>query len=74
MAIIKNILLVFIISIIVHARIKDGIIYPLEKIDIEDKEVLIKIEDKIPNKPAFSVSFDISDEVFQEILENEGIF
>jgi len=61
-------------EIIVHARIKDGIIYPLEKIDIEDKEVLIKIEDKIPNKPAFSVSFDISDEIFQEILEDEDIF
>ena len=61
-------------EIIVHARIKNGIIYPLEKINIEDKEVLVKIDDKIPDRSAaFSVSFDVSDEVFQEILEDEDI-
>ncbi len=61
-------------GIIINARIKDGIIYPLEKIEIEDKEVLVKIEDKIPEKSAFSVSFEISDELFEEILEDEDVF
>ena len=60
-------------EIIVHARIKNGIIYPLEKINIEDKEVIVKIDDKISDRSAFSVSFDVSDEVFQEILEDEDI-
>lgn len=61
-------------GIIINARIKDGIIYPLEKIDIGDKEVIVTIEDKIPEKSAFSVSFEISDELFQEILEDEDVF
>ncbi len=30
---------------VIHAEIKNGIIYPKEKLDIDDRDVLIRIED-----------------------------
>ena len=30
---------------VVHAEIRNGIIYPKEKLDIDDRDVLIRIED-----------------------------
>jgi uncharacterized protein Smg (DUF494 family) len=30
---------------VVHAEVRNGIIYPKEKLDIDDRDVLIRIED-----------------------------
>lgn len=61
-------------AIIVNARIKNGIIYPTEKIDIEDKEVVVKIEDKTEHESAFSIKFDIPEKIALEIIEDEDIW
>lgn len=61
-------------TIIVNARIKNGIIYPTEKIDIEDKEVVVKIEDKTEYERAFSIKFDIPEKIALEIIEDEDIW
>ena len=45
-------------AIIVNAN-KNGIIYPTEKIDIDDKEEAVKIEDKSEYDRAFSIKYDI---------------
>jgi predicted DNA-binding antitoxin AbrB/MazE fold protein len=56
-------------GIIIHARIKDGIIYPLEKINIEDKEVLVKILKE--DNPPFKTKIESSNEMVKQILEEE---
>jgi len=61
-------------AIIVNARIKNGIIYPTEKIDIDDKEVVVKIEDKSEYDRAFSIKYDIPEKIALEIIEDEDIW
>lgn len=56
-------------EIIIHARIKNGIIYPLEKINIEDKEVLVKILKE--DDPPFKTKIKASNEMVKQILEEE---
>jgi len=56
-------------GIIIHARIKDGIIYPLEKIDLDDKEVLVQILPE--DKPPFKTKIKASNEMVKQILEEE---
>jgi len=61
-------------AIIVNARIKNGIIYPTEKIDIDDREVVVKIEDKSEYDRAFSIKYDIPEKIALEIIEDEDIW
>lgn len=54
---------------VVHAKIKDGIIYPDEKLDLEDKEVLVKIISK--EESPFKTKIIVSQELVDKILEEE---
>ncbi|MCC7573625.1 MAG: hypothetical protein KO464_09630 [Candidatus Methanofastidiosum sp.] len=56
-------------GIIIHARIKDGIIYPLEKIDLDDREVLVQILKE--DDPPFKTKIKASNEMVKQILEEE---
>ena len=69
-AILKNFQMqLLFMGIIIHARIKDGIIYPLEKIDLDDKEVLVQILKE--DDPPFKTKIESSNEMVKQILEEE---
>ena len=48
---------------VVHAEIRNGIIYPKEKLDIDDKEVLIRIED------AHEIKLEAREDIIEAIAE-----
>ena len=48
---------------VIHARIRNGIIYPKEKLDVEDKDVLIKIED------AREIKLEAREDIIETIAE-----
>lgn len=51
-------------GIIIHARIKDDLIYPLEKIDLEDKEVIVQILKE--DDPPFKTKIESSNEMVKQ--------
>ena len=48
---------------VVHAKIRNGIIYPKEKLDIDDKDVLIRIED------AHEIKLEARQDIIEAIAE-----
>jgi hypothetical protein len=48
---------------VVHAEIRNGIIYPKEKLDIDDKDVLIRIED------AHEIKLEAREDIIEAIAE-----
>ncbi len=48
---------------IVHAEIRNGIIYPKEKLDIDDRDVLIRIED------AREIKLEAREDIIEAIAE-----
>lgn len=48
---------------VVHAEIRNGIIYPKEKLDIDDRDVLIRIED------AHEIKLEAREDIIEAIAE-----
>ena len=48
---------------VVHAEIRNGIIYHKEKLDIDDKDVLIRIED------TYEIKLEAREDIMEAIAE-----
>lgn len=52
---------------VIHAEIRNGIIYPKEKLNIDDRDVLIRIED--PHEIKFEAREDIIEAIAELDIE-----
>lgn len=57
-------------SILVDATIRKGIIFPKKRLDIEEQDVVIRIE-RVHSEPSLKTRISASEELVEEVLTSE---